>query len=212
MPLHMILRANQIEAAKQLHDKLQQWNRIDTALELLNQRVPSNMEDADVLLKVAVLNQLYRTNLYAVPEMASHIVQTFRMQRPPYQEGLVEEIAKFFGGVYLSFASKYCHFFVENKFLIFDQFALKTLHMHLGNSAKSKGQRPRYADYCTDINTIRKESNLHCSTRELDRYLWLAGLWHNRERKKFHMEVRRLFEKRMQDSEIDALIRAAFGE
>jgi len=208
------VRAEQIDAANRIYTQLDQWKRSDRVLGMLRNAFPSNTKDTDVIVKVAAINQLYSVRLYPVNEMADHIASIFK--RSLHTDELVENIAALPTHMkqkrYLSFASKYCHFFVDSeKFPIFDRYALKTLRKHLGRDAKSRGDRPQYADYCFDINTIRNECGLRCSLKELDRYLWLCGAYLERKTRKGKVssELKRFFEKGDNDPDL-ALIRAVF--
>jgi hypothetical protein len=64
----------QIEAANELHQGLPQWKNTDDALHALHNRFPE-FDIKAMLLKVAAVNQLYGTNVYAVDRMARHIVE-----------------------------------------------------------------------------------------------------------------------------------------
>ena len=182
---------------------------------MLKQSFPSNTEDSHVIVKVSVLNQLYGTNLYAIHRMASHIVETFKATMPPLKPELVEQIASLSTGRrHMSFASKYCNFFVDKEmFPILDRHALDGLRRHLGKGGfKSRGETPTYAEYCDDLRKLCVESNLHCSTKELDRYLWLTGQWdkYSKGKEDINSEVRQLFLQK-DDPSVGSLIRAAFS-
>ena len=75
MRLTVPLAPEQIAAASRLHDQFPEWNAIDQALLALRERFP-HFGLKSALLKVAALNQLYGTNVYAVVRMAQHVVST----------------------------------------------------------------------------------------------------------------------------------------
>jgi hypothetical protein len=82
-------------------------------LRKLRKITPSNTVESEVLLKVTALNQFYSTNIFAVYDMAKHIVALNidgRLKKD--DETLVNEIAKVeIGGKqrsFYSFATKYC--------------------------------------------------------------------------------------------------------
>lgn len=87
------LSQTQIDAANRLHSRLSQWATIDNALSALGQAFPTWTAEAS-LLKVAAINQLYGTNLYAVVRMAEYVTWVMA-SADSKQEGpsLVERIA-----------------------------------------------------------------------------------------------------------------------
>src|SRR5688500_14246911 len=72
MALKVPLTQPQVSAAVKIRRQLTTWMAADAALELLADRVPGFTLPATTL-KVAAINQLYGTNLYAVSRMATHI-------------------------------------------------------------------------------------------------------------------------------------------
>jgi hypothetical protein len=164
---------SQIETAGRLHERLQSWRETDKSLKLLAAKLPGHSVE-EVLAKAATINQLYGTNVYAIWKMAVHSATVLSSSRE-VDVALVDSIAAFSGRMYVSFASKYCHFFLpggEHVFPIFDSYAQKTLSYHLGRSIPSG-----YQTYVAAFEEVRTSFDLLCSNRELDRYLWLAGLY-----------------------------------
>src|SRR5687768_11729209 len=114
-----------VQAASRLHSRLKQWAATDGALEQLREKFPGfDLEAA--LLKTVAINQLYGTNVYAAMRVAENVVAV--MKKPPDGAALVETLAE----VELangekkhlrSFASKFCHFFVDrDRYPIFDKY------------------------------------------------------------------------------------------
>lgn len=175
----------------------------DKAFDLLRRHVPGFYPEA-ALLKAAAINQLYATNVYALFRMAKHIADVVGnppsdpvdlvelTAQPPIPEG--EKKRR-----HVSFASKFAHFFVDpDGCPIYDWYAAQSVSYHLGRGWLS----PDYADYrvfTRAVLALRQSAGLDCSTRELDHYLWLAGLyrWWLRvgDRATFSRDVRELFEK-----------------
>lgn len=176
------LLASQVEAASRLRARLPQWVVTDAALEALGIKFPG-IELEATLLKVAVLNQLYGTTVYAVTRMARHVVEV--MAAGPVDDGIVERLAALPKGAtqttdrrHLSFASKFAHFFIDVKrFPIYDSYAAKMVRHHFGKGALKKWdpsvKAPPYADFVAAIGRLLRTAALACSVRELDRYLWL---------------------------------------
>jgi hypothetical protein len=82
----------QIEAANELHQGLPQWENTDDALHVLHNRFPE-FDIKATPLKVAAVNQLYGTNVYAVDRMARHIVEVLSARDSLRDIDLVEELA-----------------------------------------------------------------------------------------------------------------------
>src|SRR5262249_34900353 len=79
---------------------------------------------------------------------------------------------------HVSFASKLCHFFINgHKYPIFDEVACETLRGFLDDQY-SKGE-PRYEHFLDNLDRLKaKFSALKNSDNiEIDRFLWLFGLW-----------------------------------
>lgn len=170
------ISADQIAAATELFkDHLGDWRLADTALRSLN-ATDFQTEEA-CLLKVAALDSLYSTGLRFWPGGRENIARGIYKCRENFSEAkksdvrydLVEKIAREFLGIttdgYVSFASKFCHFFISPKFPIFDSYAysiLKKLH---------KKTKP-YSSFCKSIKEL---THSEITVPDLDRFLWLAG-------------------------------------
>ncbi len=62
----------QIDAAISLQSRMPLWRETNRAFQVLRERVPG-FELYAALVKVATVNQLYSTNVYAVARMAEHV-------------------------------------------------------------------------------------------------------------------------------------------
>jgi hypothetical protein len=191
------LTSSQVDAASRLHSRLKQWSATDSALEALG-RVFPGFDLAASLLKVSALNQLYGTNVYAVFRMAEHVG---RVMAGSLSDGLVERIAALpardgLGAkrVHISFASKFAHFFVDaDRFPIYDGYAVSSLSRHV---ERGRAGRPTYGEYTAAHRGLRERGGLDCTGRQLDRYLWLEGLydvWRKDSDAKINVEVKALF-------------------
>jgi hypothetical protein len=163
---------------------------------------------AACLLKTAAINELYATQVYATLRMANWLCDV--MAQHPRLEGLelVETIAALpnenreVKRRHTSFSAKFCHFFVdEERYPIYDEAARDALRLHLQKSYNGATQRP-YKVFCENVAALRKLSNLNCSGRELDRYLWITGMYRRLLRQKrrpkptLNVELLRLFKMR----------------
>ena len=180
------LSPSQVEAASALRTWMPAWAAADAALDLLR----SLSDDAGlgvVLLKVAALDRLYGTNMYAIVPMAQHIV-TVLAERAEDPIALVEAIAALPAAppapakMYWSFASKFVHFFLDpDRVPLYDAWAAQSLNYHLGGIPL--GPSNPYRQYVGKVSVLRSLAGLSCSIRELDRYLWLSGMYRQWKRK-----------------------------
>ena len=190
------LLVSQIEAANKLHQQLLQWQITDKALYSLRVRF-SEFDIEAALLKVVAVNQLYGTNIYAVTRMAQHITKIMPLAGELEASDLVEQLASLSGRKHRSFASKFAHFFIDmERFPIYDSFAVKMVAYHLGKHGQAHDTKYPYKAFIENINRLKKHAHLSCTSKELDRYLWLAGLyrtWLRNRDSQINAEVKELF-------------------
>ena len=203
MALAIPLRQNQIEAAGRLHARLTQWQMSDRVLERVRQTFP-DFDTESTLLKIVTLNGLYGTNVLALIRVAGHVAHVMA-EADINAAGLeiVERMAAFPADSQkgprrlTSFASKFAHFFIDsNRFPICDSYAAAMVSHHLKGTRGTKVHTKSYLAYVKDFHALREGAGLACSTRELDHYLWLAGVYRDfrRGNKKINVDVRQLIE------------------
>lgn len=172
----------QIQAAYRIYQGLAQWKIAETSLECLHTAIPEFGPEA-CLLKTVAVNAIYSTNLRATTRMSKWILEI--MANGPLETGpeMVEKIAALpnkdgeVSRTFTSFAAKFCHFFIDKEvYPIFDEAARATLKHHLGKRYENERQRP-YAGFCRNILALRADASLKCSNAELDRYLWITGMY-----------------------------------
>jgi hypothetical protein len=198
------LKKQQIIAANRLNRaNLHQWQVTDRALDLLSNSVPGFSWEA-CLLKATAVNTLYSARVLPIKRMAKHIHQLLgRSDTKRLDRSIVEVIAALpdASGVvkrsYTSFASKFCHFFIDSdRFPIYDDAARRMVERHLGrNRIKNREKAHPYAAFCSRLDTLRASCGIVCSTRELDRYLWVVGMWirFRQDRKDVNSDLKILF-------------------
>ena len=187
---------SQIEAANRLHQHLLQWQVTDCALHKLKVQFPG-FDIESSLLKVTAINQLYGTNVYAVVRMAEHVSEVMQKASTKDDVRLVNEIAILPDMKRISFASKVAHFFIdEERFPIYDAYAVKMVTYHLGEQGLVRDADNPYKAFVANFHRLKLVAGLECSTRELDHYLWLAGMyhaWRTKAKPKINREVEGLF-------------------
>jgi hypothetical protein len=211
--LKIALTPKQVTAASHVHARLSSWKATDYALDSLKERMPGFDERA-CLIKAAAINQLYGTNVFALTRMAAHVAE---IMQSPSRTDLVEDLATLTTAGkqrrHLSFASKFAHFFVDgDRFPIFDSYAVQSLRYHLSGITLSTDNPPPYSAYVQALHALTDLAGLTCSGRELDRYLWLGGLyrtWLRNNGAPINVGVATLFEQA--DSEIAEELRVLAG-
>jgi len=209
--LKVPLTAEQLDAATRLHVRLVSWKATDAALDLLAKRIPE-FDFGACLIKASAVNQLYGTNVYALNRVCAHVSD---VMKSPDADDLVERIATFREGEktkhYVSFASKFAHFFIDkDAYPVFDSYALQGLRHHLAGVRFPTDGSPPYADYVAGLASLKTLASLSCSGRELDRYLWLSGLyraWSNNPKAPINLEARSVFDRKSEDPAINDELR-----
>ncbi|MGQ0750999.1 MAG: hypothetical protein ACT4PS_10735, partial [Betaproteobacteria bacterium] len=193
----------QIEAACRLHETLEGWRVSDAALlRLHHDRYGFDPEAC--LLKAVAVNALYGTQVYAIVRMAKHAHKILNQGNlASAGPELVEAIATLPANdgekarQFVSFAAKFCHLFVdEERFPIYDDAARTMLVLHLGVYYRKDSKRP-YAAFCKNFAALRELSKFRGPSRNLDRYLWIAGMYRrwSKGSRLVNGELRRLFTK-----------------
>ena len=200
--LHLALIQDQIEAGKEIRLRLAYWQQADSALRRMSEALPGFDAEA-TLLKVAAINTLYGTNLYAFARMANHITKTLKSD-PPRRPALVERLACVPGVEgqrvwrHWSFASKFCHFFINpEEFPIYDTWAHQTVQRHLGRDRHLDQNRP-YTSFVKNLNRLIEEAALTATPASLDSYLWIRGgfeRWRREPEGPMNGELKAFFQK-----------------
>lgn len=193
MNLALPLSQHQVDSAGRVYQALRQWRLADSTLEMLAVRLPGFSAE-ECLLKTVAANSIYGTQLLATLRMANHIRGILNDPRTTTTDtSLVERIARLPAEqgekprLMTSFASKFCHFFVNAEvFPMYDEAARDALKLHLGDGYIVDGKQP-YVAFCQNLCRVRELANLGCKTKELDQYLWLTGMvmrWQKERTKK----------------------------
>jgi hypothetical protein len=159
------------------------WRNTDEALIRLRDAMPA-FESEVCLLKCVAVNTLYGTQVMAIVRMANHVHAVLGGKKPtkagPDLVARIAALPVLNGGTtrtFTSFAAKFCHFFVsENDFPIYDDAARRMLKFHLGKKLMSNASEP-YVAFCEDVKRLNDEWGLTNGNRDLDRYLWLSGMY-----------------------------------
>lgn len=164
---------------------------VEAAVALVFSQNRSNQDIAQVLAKVAVLNQLYRTSIFNIRTAAERIAALPDLDQllsggAPEAVDLVADIK--IGSkptVFLSFATKYCSWHNQNAYPIFD--------VNVDNCLWAYKNQDHFADYAGSycsvgtasqrrenffkvVTAFRKHYGLNTvSLKQLDKFLYLQG-------------------------------------
>ena len=218
MRLAVPLLLSQVEAADRLSRSLPQWALAERALMSLGEGLPG-LSPEETLLKVAAVNSLYYTNVYALARMAEHVHAVLAafgqeaasdrgtashegaMQGPDLVERLADlppSPGQKSPRKFTSFASKFAHFFIDReRFPIYDSYAVRMVTYHLGPANSVREPDHPYRSFVTNLERLRTLAGLSLSSCELDGYLWLAGQylsWRRNRDAIINSELKGLFE------------------
>jgi hypothetical protein len=215
------LTLHQVQAAMRLHDRMTGWHNTDAALLQLARTNPG-FDGPSCLLKCVAVNALYGTQVWAIVPRAEYVASVLRTTNTATAgRDLVSRLARMAGDkrVRWSFAAKFCHFFIdEERFPIYDDAARLMLRLHLGEQRyRASGSEP-YEAFCDAFDRLRAVVKLDGRARDLDRYLWIAGMyarWLRRRKKKsvlVNAELLRLFKAPSKDDagDLDAMLPRQF--
>jgi hypothetical protein len=211
-----------IEAANRLYKSLQDASEPDNTLHFLATKLPG-FGPEETLLKVVAVNSLYSTNVYAVRRMADHVRKVMCRVRPDSDPAkVVEQLSNLppgregeKGRRFISFASKFAHFFCEaidsERFPIFDSYAVWMIQYHLGTRGCAKNDEHPYEAFLQNLEQLRNQCGFRGCLRDLDGYLWMAGELRSWSKKPdmANTEMRRLFEHPSEGAKTDLQLLAS---
>jgi hypothetical protein len=175
-----IISKEKIEIANEIYNSLDKWKVANKAITEFFEEHPKNDDFKIVLIKVLLIDGLYKTNLKNPDaiEVSRKIVDL-----PSLDEDLTNNILdaciaiadqkkddddddkKIF---LMSFASKYCHFSTNKKFPIFDKY----VGIALGISDTKKDKNVLKV-FFSRIEELSKENKI--DFEEIDKLLWIYG-------------------------------------
>lgn len=145
---------------------------------------PHNQDIRDILLKAAVLNDFYSTNLFSIYPVAEHILaldidQRLRAGDPSLVEDLKTVVGNGKARRLYPFATKYCSHHQSERFPIYDYYVAAALRCFRDRDAFTSFRNKELEDYRRFqevLQAFRDRYGLReFSWKELDRYLWQVG-------------------------------------
>lgn len=175
----------QVDYYLQRWDELESYHLQEDALDkLFFALCPGNKDISDILLKVAVLNDFYSTNIYSVYFVAKHILSLDIDARLKAGDvTLVSDIQRVtINGAkknFYSFATKYCSHHNPFDYPIYDSYVDKVLCFYRNRDSFAEFYAEDLKDYVRFKGALidfrayygLKEYNL----KEIDKYIWQLG-------------------------------------
>jgi hypothetical protein len=203
---------------------LSSWDEADRGVSELRRHFPDNTNRMHVLLKASAIDKLYSTRAGNIYWVANAVVAAMSdLEGSPGRQyadvvEIVDSISRHKASEHpgsdrcASFASKYCHFFLDGRvFPIYDSFALASIKSLLGRVPRGlTPRRSEYRDFCERLDLLRVRDGLESvGVRDMDRFLWLWGLWlaqRGREKRVINEEVYDVFVS--ENTDVQLLVRS----
>jgi len=191
----------QIEAAQELYKdpKMKYWQLEDKLMGKLKKTDPNIRKKAATLVKVTLVNAFYSAGCDDVDSVTTWMVEQkptllenyknisnsdkngyiqFVLRIARYKEKPEEIKLKDISKGIIVFASKFSHFFIDSeKFPIFDQYAAMMVDFHLGSSGTGKDYAAFYENFFKLKTRLEERYKLLYTTKAIDHYLWLSGMY-----------------------------------
>jgi hypothetical protein len=184
----MTILKSYLETCADAFDHTPGYPLADRILKMAFTSHPKNISPEEVLLKVALLNSLYRTNIFDVYGIAEHVLA---QKIDKYLEkGKIEAVDYIRKGHryktknkeidFYSFATKYCHWHRPDYYPMFDKYvskALQWLNLKLKIYPKLLDEYLRnYELLKTTIDLFKKILKLNWEGyKRFDQALWILG-------------------------------------
>jgi hypothetical protein len=173
--------ADQFQAAREIRTTMTAWIAAEELIDSVFQKYRQNGDRFLVLLKVRLINQLYRTSIRAEDQVAQRIAEQDPALSILLAQGnadAVQLIAECgIGRKEQVFASKFAHFHEPAHFAMGDKYvdiALMALGLRQWNRTRYKNAVSQgYQQFRQQITEIARSGQV--SLRDADLYLWLRG-------------------------------------
>jgi len=172
----------QVESATKLYDLSSELLNIEKALKKIRNNFP-DFTLQSTLVKVAVVNSLYNTNIFRVYDVAYHISEVISQEgivlEPEFVDKLSAVVLRGNGDNgkekhYTSFSSALAHIFLSEKFPIYNSVTARMVAYHLNEETKAK-KYTTYNDFYHDFYMLLNSLDFKTSVSELHKYLWISG-------------------------------------
>lgn len=131
-------------------------------------------QHASLVEEIALLKNLEAED----PQQVSDTINEGEIPKDPDQLSTSKKSQEDKHRRHISFASKFAHFFISKEnFPIYDSYAESMVVFHLHGEKRFRDEKHLYKSFFMNLDRLLNWANLSCSFEELDRYLWLAGLF-----------------------------------
>jgi len=183
---------NYMPSEKEVQRYIEHWNGLESYVdqehaldELFTSLCPLNVQMESVLLKIAVLNNFYSTNIYDVHTVAKHFMKFDIDKRLAYGDpDLVDDLAlvSLKNGKakhFFSFATKYCSHHKPLLYPIYDNYVAEVLKYFRRRDGFCKFKNEDlllYPSFKSIIDDFMQFYRLdHFNYKQIDQYIWQLG-------------------------------------
>lgn len=183
MAIENMVKGEHISLANKKFENTPGLKNADDALDSLADLLPGD-DDVSIIAKAAALDRLYGTYVVDIYRASKHVEEVLSKGGKDFQnEYFVDNLARVEVGQtdgkyirYISFASKYAHFFIDgNSFPMYDFYADRMLKYHVGRKHLARDKEHPYRAYSENFFKLKNEVEKMVTVRQLDHYLWVAG-------------------------------------
>jgi len=176
-----MISEKQIEAARNIYKDLKKWNLANNTISSFFSNNPKNKKLDIILIKVLLIDSLYKTNLKDQISVAEHIYKISSLDDELKRKNLeiVDKVAKWNNTLQnktinlLSFASKFCYFHDKKTYPLYDKYVVIALKKFLPDWKDERN----FLNFLDAITQLCRENKIErISFEDLDKFLWLYGL------------------------------------
>ncbi len=165
----MILSEKNVRIAEEIYKNLNNWKVARDVITSYFNKNNLNVDKNIVLIKVVLIDSLYKTNLKEPIIIAEGIYNLSNIDQDLKESNLVavERIRRLGKKDILSFASKFCHFHNKQAYPIYDKYVCNALKKLINYDDKR--------DYLEFTNKIKSIGGNHLNFEGIDTFLWIYG-------------------------------------
>jgi len=173
----------QVESATKLYESANELQSIEKALKKVKNTFPDFTQQS-TLVKVAVVNSLYNTNIFRVYDVAHHISDVISQDgivlEPEFVDKLSIVVLKSNGDDrkekhYICFASALAYIFLSERFPVYNSVTTRMVAYHLHKEGKELKKYSMYTDFYHDFYILLNSLDFKADVSTLHKYLWISG-------------------------------------
>jgi hypothetical protein len=173
----------QVESATKLYESANELQSIEKPLKKVKNTFPDFTLQSTVV-KVAVVNSLYNTNIFRVYDVSQHISDVISQDgiilEPEFVDKLSVVVLKSSGDDekekhYICFSSALAHIFLSEKFPVYNSVTTRMVAYHLHKGGKENKKYASYTEFYHDFYILLNRLDFKADVSALHRYLWISG-------------------------------------